>query len=129
MGVALLVGRCLLAGVFLVAGVAKLADLEGSRRAVAEFGVPQSLAGRLGVALPAAELAVAVVLMVGASARFGALAALALLLVFVEAITAALARGSSADCHCFGQLHADASTFGGVRSHNRLSGYHQCHER
>jgi hypothetical protein len=68
--------------------------------------VPQSLAGSLGVALPAAELAVAVALIVGPSAWFGALAAVVLLLVFVVAIAAALARGSSADCHCFGQLPA-----------------------
>ena len=40
MDVALLLARLLLASVFMVAGAAKLADREGSRRALADFGVP-----------------------------------------------------------------------------------------
>lgn len=106
MGVALLALRLLLAVVFLVAGVAKLADLAGSRRAAADFGVPERLAGTVGLLLPLAELAVAVALVVSAAARFGTLAALILLLAFVAAIALALARGTEADCHCFGQLHS-----------------------
>ena len=39
--------RCLLAAVFIVAAVGKLLDLEGSRRALVEFGVP-ARAARLG---------------------------------------------------------------------------------
>jgi uncharacterized membrane protein YphA (DoxX/SURF4 family) len=58
MGASLLVCRVLLAAVFVVAGAAKLADLEGSRRAVREFGVPDRFAGSLGGLLPAAEVAV-----------------------------------------------------------------------
>ena len=42
----LLIGRLILAAVFLVAAIGKLADMSGSRRAVALFGVPESLAGR-----------------------------------------------------------------------------------
>jgi uncharacterized membrane protein YphA (DoxX/SURF4 family) len=52
MGAALLGLRLLLACVFLVAGVAKLADLAGSRRAVIDFGVPERLAGVVGVGGP-----------------------------------------------------------------------------
>jgi hypothetical protein len=106
MGVALLVGRCLLAGVFLVAGVGKLADLAGSRRAVSEFGVPERLSRAVGVLLPLCELAVAVALIPSGSARFGALGALLLLLAFVIAISLGLASGRRADCHCFGQFHS-----------------------
>jgi uncharacterized membrane protein YphA (DoxX/SURF4 family) len=54
----LLVARLLLALVFAVAGVAKLADREGSRRAIVDFGVPSALAAPLGL-LSLAELAVA----------------------------------------------------------------------
>jgi hypothetical protein len=39
--------------------VAKLSDREGSRRAIADFGVSSALAAPLGLVLPLAELAVA----------------------------------------------------------------------
>ena len=41
MDIALLVVRLLLAGVFAVSGVAKLADRAGSRQAMTDFGVPK----------------------------------------------------------------------------------------
>jgi uncharacterized membrane protein YphA (DoxX/SURF4 family) len=69
METALLIARLVLAGVFAVAGVAKLADLPGSRRAVAAFGVPRHLADPLGLLLPLAELAVAALLLPTAAAR------------------------------------------------------------
>jgi thiol-disulfide isomerase/thioredoxin/uncharacterized membrane protein YphA (DoxX/SURF4 family) len=106
MGSALLVLRLLLACVFAVAGVAKLADLPGSRRAVVDFGVPERFAAVAGAGLPVVEFAVAVALIVSAAARFGAFAALVLLAVFVVAIAVAMVRGNVADCHCFGQLHS-----------------------
>jgi peroxiredoxin len=106
MGAALLVSRLLLAGVFLIAGVAKLADPAGSRRAVVGFGVPERLASVAGVGLPATELVVGVALIPSISARFGALGALLLLAVFGSAIAVALRRGTEAECHCFGQLHS-----------------------
>jgi peroxiredoxin len=106
MGAVLLVLRLLLACVFLIAGVAKLVDLVASRRAVAEFGVPERLAGVVGVGLPVCELLVAVALIPSGSARFGALGAWFLLSVFAVGIVVALRRGTQADCHCFGQLHS-----------------------
>ena len=106
MGAALLASRLLLAGVFLIAGVAKLADRPGSRQAVVAFGVPERLAGAVGVGLPATELVVGVALILSGSARFAALGALLLLAAFVGAIAVALRRGTEADCHCFGQWHS-----------------------
>jgi methylamine dehydrogenase accessory protein MauD len=106
MNVALLFARLLLAAVFVVAGVAKLADREGSRRSVADFGVPAALAAPLGILLPLVELAVAVALIPTATALWGAVGALALLLLFTIGITANLARGRRPDCRCFGQLHS-----------------------
>jgi uncharacterized membrane protein YphA (DoxX/SURF4 family) len=50
----LLIARLLLAGVFLVAGAAKLRDRDGSQRAVVEFGLPSALAAPLGLLLPLA---------------------------------------------------------------------------
>src|SRR5215211_8007275 len=104
MGTALLVARLLLALVFAVAGVAKLADREGSRRAVVDFGVPSVLAAPLGLLLPLAELVVAAALIPSATAWWGALGAL--LLLFVAGISFNLARGHRPDCRCFGQIHS-----------------------
>ena len=101
----LLLGRLLLALVFAVAGAAKLADREGSRQAIVDFGVPSALAAPLGLLLPLAELAIAATLLPASTAWWGAMGALALLSVFVVGITYNLARGRKPDCHCFGQLH------------------------
>ena len=106
MEITLLVGRLLLAGIFLVAGVAKLIDRDGSRQALVGFGLPGWLAAPLGILLPLAELAVAVALIPTSTAWWGALGALALLLLFVAGIGVNLARGRKPDCHCFGQLHS-----------------------
>jgi peroxiredoxin/uncharacterized membrane protein YphA (DoxX/SURF4 family) len=106
MDVILLLARLLLAVVFVVAGLAKLADRAGSRQALLDFGVPASLVAPLAVLLPLAELAVAVALIPTASAWWGALGALALLLLFVAVIGFSLARGRTPDCHCFGQIHS-----------------------
>jgi hypothetical protein len=48
----LLVARVLLALVFVVAGLAKLADRVGSRQALRDFGVPAALATPLRTLLP-----------------------------------------------------------------------------
>jgi peroxiredoxin len=106
MGTAVLALRMALAAVFAVAAVAKLRDLEGSRRAVRDFGVPERAAATAGVLLPLAELATAVCLVVAPSARWAAVAALALLLAFMAGIANALRRGEAPDCHCFGQIHS-----------------------
>ena len=102
----LVFARLLLCVVFLIAGLAKLADLAGSRQALRDFGVPAALADPFGLLLPLAELAVAVALLLPAMAWWGALGALALLLLFVVGIGSNLARGRHPDCHCFGQLHS-----------------------
>ena len=106
LGIVLFVARLLLAVVFAVAGVAKLTDRAGSQRALTDFGVPTSLAAPLGLLLPLAEFAVAVALIPTATAWWGALGALALLLLFIVAISINLARGRKPDCRCFGQLHS-----------------------
>jgi peroxiredoxin/uncharacterized membrane protein YphA (DoxX/SURF4 family) len=106
MDAALLIARLVLAGVFILAGVAKLLDLEGSRKAVIEFGLPAVLASPLALLLPLAELGVAVALIPASSAWLGALGALGLLLLFVVGISVNLARGRKPDCHCFGHLHS-----------------------
>jgi thiol-disulfide isomerase/thioredoxin/uncharacterized membrane protein YphA (DoxX/SURF4 family) len=106
MDIVLFIARLLLAGVFLVAGVAKLADRAGSRQGLIDFGVPGALATPFGILLPLAEIGVAISLIPRATAWWGAAGALALLLLFVAGISFNLARGRKPDCHCFGQLHS-----------------------
>ncbi|MGO8948388.1 MAG: MauE/DoxX family redox-associated membrane protein [Ktedonobacterales bacterium] len=106
MAIVLLGARLLLALVFLAAGTAKLADWRGSQKAITAFGLPAALAPTLGFLLPLAELAVAVALVPRPTAWWGALGALALLLLFSAGISYNLAQGRRPDCHCFGQLHS-----------------------
>ena len=98
--------RILLAAVFVVAGVAKLADTPGTRRAIADFIGAERLARPLAVLLPLAELTVAGLLLPATTAVAGAAGALALLALFAVAIAVSLARGRAPECHCFGQLHS-----------------------
>ncbi|MHB8659668.1 MAG: MauE/DoxX family redox-associated membrane protein [Solirubrobacteraceae bacterium] len=95
--------RVLLAGVFLVAGVAKLRDRKSFADTLEGFGTRGSLVPALAVLLPALECAVAGLLLVPATSSAGALGALALLLSFSVAVGVALARGRTADCGCFGK--------------------------
>jgi uncharacterized membrane protein YphA (DoxX/SURF4 family)/thiol-disulfide isomerase/thioredoxin len=98
--------QVLLAVVFATAGVGKLLDRAGSRTALAAFGVPQGAVPVASWVLPLAELATAVALVFHPTARWGAVAALVMLLLFVIGIARALSRGQAPDCHCFGQLHS-----------------------
>src|SRR5918999_3175906 len=106
MDAALLIARLVLAAVFTLAGVAKLADLKGSRKAIIEFGLPAVVASPLALLLPLAELGVGAALIAASSAWWGALGALGLLVLFVVGISINLARGKKPNCHCFGQLHS-----------------------
>lgn len=94
--------RLVLAAVIVVAGVAKLFDREGSRRAARAFGAP----GWVGVVLPFVEIVIGLLLVPTATARAAAAAAAALLVLFSVAIANALLRGRQPDCHCFGRLHS-----------------------
>src|SRR5690242_15962461 len=107
MDIALLVSRLLLTLVFLVAGLAKLADLSESRKAMVDFGVPAFLVAHLGIGLPLTELTIAIALLPASTAWWGAIGTLALLLIFIAAISYNLARGRKPDCHCFGQIHSE----------------------
>jgi peroxiredoxin/uncharacterized membrane protein YphA (DoxX/SURF4 family) len=106
MDIALLLARLVLTAVFIVSGVGKLADLPGSRKATAGFGVPERFVPTAAVLLPIAELIVAAALLFTASAWWGGLGGLALLILFIGVIGFNLARGRTPDCHCFGQLHS-----------------------
>ena len=107
----LIVARLCLAAVFIVAGVAKLADRPGTRQALTDFDVPRRLASPLLLLLPAAELTVATALLFPTTARWGATGSLVLLALFVVGLTRVLRRGEAPDCHCFGQVHSKPASW------------------
>jgi uncharacterized membrane protein YphA (DoxX/SURF4 family) len=106
MGTLLVGARVLLVVVFATAGVAKLLDQRGTRRALAGFRVPARARRAAAIVLPVAELGTAIALLFPSSAQWGGLAALFLLIAFAGGIAKAMREGRAPDCHCFGQLHS-----------------------
>lgn len=106
MNVALLIVRFILAFVFVLTGVMKLIDKDSSRQAMTDFGIPAILAPSFGLLLPIVELGIAAMLIPTATAWWGAIGAIGLLL-FIVGITYNLVRGRQLDCHCFGQIHSE----------------------
>lgn len=104
MNAGLVLARLSLAAVLGVAAIAKAVDRAGAERALAGFGLSGPLARIAGLTLPLVELAIAVALLFGSTARDGAIAALVLLVLFTGLVTRALVRGEQVECHCFGQL-------------------------
>jgi len=101
---ALLICRIALAGVFLVAALTKVADLTRTREAFTGLGVPRAVVPAAAILVPLAELAVAIALIPSATAASAAVAALVLLAAFTALVAVAVARGTEAECHCFGNV-------------------------
>ncbi|GAA2600242.1 hypothetical protein GCM10010399_33800 [Dactylosporangium fulvum] len=88
---------------FAVAAIAKLRDLAGFRQSLAQLlPVPALQGTSTAVAVPVAELAIAVLLVVPSTSTVGALAAMTMMVAFTATIGRALHRGDHAPCHCFG---------------------------
>jgi peroxiredoxin len=100
---ALLILELTLALVFGGAGIGKLLDQPGTRKAFEDFGVRPSIAAPASALLPVAELIVAGALLVSPLTAFAAVGALGLLVVFSAGIANSLAHGRRPACHCFGQ--------------------------
>jgi uncharacterized membrane protein YphA (DoxX/SURF4 family) len=95
--------RLVLGGVWIAAGVTKVADLDASVRAVRAYRLLPELAAQvLGAALPPLEIALGVLLIAGIGVRIGAIVSTVLLAAFVVGIVSAWARGLRIDCGCFG---------------------------
>jgi hypothetical protein len=96
--------RLLLAVVFGVAGLAKLADCAGTRAALLGRDVPARIARHAAGLLPLGELAIAGALLSKGFAREGAFGASVLLLVFTALSAHDLARGRASGCGCLGPI-------------------------
>ncbi len=107
MEIILLLVRSFLAAIFMLAGIGKLLDLEGSRKAVKDFGVPDAAAKSFALGLPIAEIIIALLLLPVSTAWFGAIGGFLLLLIFIGGMLWQMAKGNAPDCHCFGQIHSE----------------------
>jgi uncharacterized membrane protein YphA (DoxX/SURF4 family) len=95
--------RLALGGVFLVAGALKVSDPDASVRAVQAYRLlPTDVAEIVGYVLPAVEIGLGLLLLLGLMTRAAAVVALVLLVAFVIGVSSAWARGLSIDCGCFG---------------------------
>ena len=100
----------LIAVVLLISGIAKLPAPERTLTAMAGLRVPNVLQRRVvALALPLAELGIAVALLLAPGlARFvAALAAVATMLVFTVLVARAVRAGDEVSCECFGALSRD----------------------
>src|SRR5437773_2391364 len=107
MEIGLLLLRIFLAAIFVLAGVAKFADLKGSEKAFKDFGVPWAIALPASVALSVAEIVIAALFLSTEMSWYAAAGASALLLLFIVQMIYQMARGNAPDCHCFGQIHSE----------------------
>jgi uncharacterized membrane protein YphA (DoxX/SURF4 family) len=95
--------RFALAGIWLWAGIAKILEPDEAVRAVAAYRLmPHVLVKPMAWGLPFAEVALAVVLLLGIRTRVAAILSLALLVLFVAAVLSAWLRGLQIECGCFG---------------------------
>jgi len=95
--------RLLLGGVLVVAGSLKVGDPQAAVQAVRAYQLlPEALEPVVGWGLPALEIALGLLLVVGLYTRVAAVGAALLLVAFIAGVASAAARGLSIDCGCFG---------------------------
>lgn len=103
--VAVLIARLTLGGIWMIAGLAKLASRESRGQMVEAFGM---LRGRpaqaVGLALPYMELSLGLLLLSGEWVATASISSAVLLTVFSVAIAINLIQGRRVQCNCFGQL-------------------------
>jgi uncharacterized membrane protein YphA (DoxX/SURF4 family) len=96
--------RLIAAAIWLVAGIAKVADLTAFKQEVAAYDVVPSLAEPIAYGLPFVEIGLGVYLALGLLVRPAAALSFALMLLFIGVQAQAWARGLSIECGCFGGL-------------------------
>lgn len=104
--------RIIIAGIFLYAGIGKIADPSSFADSVAAYRIlPRELVNAFALVLPWTEVLAACALFLPALRRQGALVLTGLCTIFILAVISAMARGLNIDCGCF----AKASTAVGAR--------------
>ena len=106
--------RIALGGVWIYAGLVKITDIDQTNLTIRAFDiVPIGWAKPMSYGLPAVEIALGLLLVVGLAVRWMAAVSALFLLLYIGAIASAAARGLRIDCGCFsqgGQLDANTST-------------------
>jgi uncharacterized membrane protein YphA (DoxX/SURF4 family) len=98
-----LISRVVLGGVLFAAGYLKAIAPDKSQMAVRAYDIlPISVANFLGLVLPFLEIAIGVLLLLGALTRVMAALGGFTMIIFIIAISQAWARGLNIDCGCFG---------------------------
>jgi uncharacterized membrane protein YphA (DoxX/SURF4 family) len=98
--------RLVLAGILFWSGGAKLLESQQGRRdAIIAYRIPglsSSMVDLLGWGLPAVEIVLGLLLLVGLLTRWAALATALLMTAFIIGIASVWIRGYNIDCGCFG---------------------------
>jgi uncharacterized membrane protein YphA (DoxX/SURF4 family) len=102
MGIVVWIAAGALALTFILAGVGKVRDLPGTVESTIELGVPKSFARPIAAVLPFVEFVSATMLVLPTLRIYGALLAVALLLIFSTLVFRTLREGRSPMCRCFG---------------------------
>ncbi len=98
-----LLARLVVGGVWIAAGSLKLPDPAASVRAVRAYRLlPEATVHAVGYGLPALEIVIGLLLVVGLGTRIVATISAVLLTLFIFGISSAWARGLQIDCGCFG---------------------------
>ncbi|MEJ6617974.1 MAG: MauE/DoxX family redox-associated membrane protein [Candidatus Planktophila sp.] len=98
-----LAARLILGGVLFAAGYLKVGSPDKSQMAVRAYELlPISIANLLGLVLPAIEIAIGALIVLGAVTRVVAALGGFTMFIFIIAIAQAWARGLNIDCGCFG---------------------------
>jgi hypothetical protein len=108
-----LVARIIVGLVFIVAGVLKVghaADL-GSTIVAFRLDLPAHFVGFAAVALPLFEIVLGAYLLLGWQLRIVSVVSVALLLVFIAALSSVVIRGIPTPCGCFGPGETDPVTW------------------
>jgi uncharacterized membrane protein YphA (DoxX/SURF4 family) len=101
----LLLFRIIVGGVFIWAGVLKIADPLGFAQSIKNYQViPHTLAFLTAVILPWVEVLSGAFLIIGVFKRSSALLISLLLVGFIGLVALALIRGIDTSCGCFGSL-------------------------
>jgi uncharacterized membrane protein YphA (DoxX/SURF4 family) len=104
-----LLARLIVGGVDLAAGISKFPDPAGNVRQVRAFQIlPESIVPTVGHALPAVEILIGALLVLGLLTRAFAVLATLFFVAFIIGIAAAWARGLEINCGCFGSLGVPA---------------------
>ncbi|HEX8220236.1 MAG TPA: DoxX family protein [Chloroflexia bacterium] len=106
-----LFARLCVGGVFVVSGLGKLADREGTTAAMSRYPFLPRGSGRfLGLVVPYLELVIGAMLVLGLLTRLAAVGAVLLFVVFTVLVVYDLTRGQQQSCHCFGRISAERLT-------------------